>query len=391
MIKKVLAGAIMGILSLAAQVPEKPLLKIFDKAHKLSAQENVLLSPYSIQQCFGMVACGAGERSGMELRRILGLDELAAKELQLAGKSLKKCQNAQFNSCNTVLFNNKLALQRDFVNQAVNLFDGKIYQVDFQRKTECVNFLNKLIAEQSRNMFDKVFQERDLAGDPDVILMNVLYFKSRWENEFETYMTRKRFFTLPDGNKYKVKMMEDERWVPYYNDGNIHGVIIDYAEKRFGMMFLMTVDPQKPVSVVTGYLADNGLKQIIANASDAYKSRIRLPKLKLESDCNLKLLFQNAGMKDLFDPVSGDLTYMAENITAPLYIDQARQLVKLDLNESGTEMAAVTYAMVAKGAAPMKEEKKNIFYADRPFAMILFDRETGAILLAGVINKPEKI
>ena len=28
MIKKVLAGAFMGILSLAAQVPEKPLLKI---------------------------------------------------------------------------------------------------------------------------------------------------------------------------------------------------------------------------------------------------------------------------------------------------------------------------------------------------------------------------
>lgn len=391
MIKKFLGGLVMGAVTLAAQVPDKPMFKILDKAHEISPQENVLLSPYSLLQCFGMVACGAGDKSGMELRRVLGLDELTAKELQLADESLKKSKNAEFVSCNSIIFKKDLVFQPDFVNKTVNLYKGKLYQVDFSRKAECVNMLNSMVAKESRNMFQKVFREEHFAGDPMMVLMNVLYFKAMWWRKFDTFSTRNQLFTLADGAKYKVPMMADETRVPYFDNGKIHGIILDYQERRFGMMFLMTTDPKLPLSTVTGYLGEKGIAEITAKASEEYKTRIRLPKLKLESDCDLVELLRKAGISELFNSQGGDLIHIVKNIDDPLYIDQARQLIKLDLNERGTEMAAVTYAFAKVGSGRPMPEKKNTFYADRPFVMVLFDRETNAILLAGVINKPVEI
>ena len=92
-------------------------------------------------------------------------------------------------------------------------------------------------------------------------------------------------------------------------------------------------------------------------------------------------------MKNIFDPQLGDLTGMVEKRS--LYIDQAKQLVKLNLDEEGSEVAAVTYAvMKANSAMPMKVEK-NHFYADHPFVLVLFARRTQAIILAGAITNPE--
>ena len=51
-------------IALSAQIPDKPLLKVFDAAYRQDPGSNVLLSPWGIQECFGMVYGGAGKISG---------------------------------------------------------------------------------------------------------------------------------------------------------------------------------------------------------------------------------------------------------------------------------------------------------------------------------------
>ena len=72
----------------------------------------------------------------------------------------------------------------------------------------------------------------------------------------------------------------------------------------------------------------------------------------------------------------------------PLFISSAKQLVKLDLNEKSTKVAAVTYTAVAMSAPPVIEEKENYFYADHPFILVLFDDKTNAVLLTASIVNP---
>ena len=58
------------------------------------------------------------------------------------------------------------------------------------------------------------------------------------------------------------------------------------------------------------------------------------------------------------------------------------------LDEEKTEVAAVTYAAALSCAPDPIPPKYNYFYADRPFVLVLFDSETGAILLTAAVVDP---
>lgn len=57
----------------------------------------------------------------------------------------------------------------------------------------------------------------------------------------------------------------------------------------------------------------------------------------------------------------------------------------IDVNEKGAEAAAVTVTDIW-GAAPVT--RKAEFIADRPFAYFIIEKNTGSILMAGVVQDP---
>ena len=378
--------------SLAAQVPDKPLLKFFDAAYRSNPRQNIMLSPWGIQQCFGMLTGWAPKLHSSQLNAVLGLYSQDRHDLRNARLALQKTQ-AEFNSFNAVLFDRQYTLKQPFIQDVNYFFGGKMYRLDLTRKKECAMVLNGIIKRESRNMFDNVFAPQDFANDPMMILLNVLYFKANWFNSFEEHLTKKERFMTPAASNFeaihhsRVDMMNDEKYVPYYNDGIIHGIILDYADDRFKMLVLTTVKTPSSLKTVTGNLARKGVQHFIRNSSDHNKTIIKLPKLKLESRLDLKSLLSSIGLTSIFDP-RGSLR-MIQNSDA-VYIDSARQVVKLSLDETGTEVAAVTIAIPKAAAIRPQAVKCNKFYADHPFVLVLFDSQTQAILLTAAIVHPEE-
>ena len=391
--KLIFTLAVIFAITLAAQVPDKPLLKVFDAAHRSNPRQNIMLSPWGIQQCFGMLTGWAPKLHSDQLNNVLGLNFQYRHNLRNARLALQKTQ-AEFNSFNAVLFDRQYTLKQQFIQDVNYFFGGKMYRLDLTRKKECATALNGIIKRESRNMFDNVFAPQDFANDPAMILLNVLYFKANWFNSFEKHLTKKERFMTPSASNFEaihhshVDMMNDEKYVPYYNDGTIHGIILDYADDRFKMLVLTTVKMPSSLKTVTGNLARKGLQHFIRNSSDHNKTIIKLPKLKLESRLDLKSLLSSVGLTSIFDPRQGSLR-MIQNSDA-VYIDGARQVVKLSLDETGTEVAAVTIALKKAAAIRPQAVKYNKFYADHPFVLVLFDNKTNAILLtAAIIHPPE--
>ena len=380
-------------ISWTEQVPDKPLLKVFDAAHRSNPRQNIMLSPWGIQQCFGMLTGWAPKLHSDQLNNVLALNSQDRHDLRNARLALQKTQ-AEFNSFNAVLFDRQYTLKQPFIQDVNYFFGGKMYRLDLTRKKECATALNGIIKRESRNMFDNVFAPQDFANDPAMILLNVLYFKANWFNSFEEHLTKKERFMTPAASNFeaihhsRVDMMNDEKYVPYYNDGTIHGIILDYADDRFKMLVLTTVKMPSSLKTVTGNLARKGLQHFIRNSSDHNKTIIKLPKLKLESRLDLKSLLSSVGLTSIFDSRQGSLC-MIQNSDA-VYIDGARQVVKLSLDETGTEVAAVTIALPKAEAIRPQAVKYNKFYADHPFVLVLFDSQTQAILLTAAIVHPEE-
>ena len=379
--------------SLTAQVPDKPLLKVFDAAYRSNPRQNIMLSPWGIQQCFGMLTGWAPKLHSAQLNNVLALNIQDRHDLRNARLALQKTQ-AEFNSFNAVLFDRQYTLKQPFIQDVNYFFGGKMYRLDLTRQKECAMVLNGIIKRENRNMFDNVFAPQDFANDPAMILLNVLYFKANWFNPFEKHLTKKERFMTPAASNFeaihhsRVDMMNDEKYVPYYNDGTIHGIILDYADDRFKMLVLTTVKMPSSLKTVTGNLARKGLQHFIRNSSDHNKTIIKLPKLKLESRLDLKSLLSSVGLTSIFDSRQGSLC-MIQNSDA-VYIDSARQVVKLSLDETGTEVAAVTIALPKAAAIRPQAVKYNKFYADHPFVLVLFDSQTQAILLTAAIVHPEE-
>ena len=376
---------------LPAQIADLPLLKVFDSFCRDNYGRNTLLSPWGIQQCFGMIYGGAGTVSSGEFEQVLGINKAAVKEFCRAAAELKNT-HARFNSFNAVLFNNKYTLKKSFIQHAINQCGGSLYRVDMARKKECVQMLNDMVRRESSGLFDGVFTPQTLQGDPVMILLNVLYFKANWADEFSPAATRKEDFTVPSKNwerlhHSRVDMMNSKLFVPYYNDGKVHGITLDYADRRFKMMVLTTVSPLETPEKITALLAEKGIQHIEKNSSAANKTIIKLPKSNIAGEVDLKALFSKLGMKSTFDPAAGDITGAVEKHA--LYISQAKQLVKLNLDENGTEAAAVTYAVAKCTSAPPGVMKYNRFYADHPFVLVLFDSQTQAVLFVAAVWQPK--
>ena len=386
--KKILFTAAAAFsLALTAQVPDIPLLKVFHSASTRNPAENVLLSPWGIQECFGMVSGGAGKNSAEELSKILGLDKNVSEKICRARKSLTQSKT-DFKSYNAVFFDRRLNVKNEFIRHAAKLYNGNLYSVNFNDKAECAKVLNSIVNRGTSGVFKKVFNENSFSPAPDMLLLNVLYFNGSWDTAFDRGSTSKGAFYLQSPSKRKifVKMMNDTRTVPYYNDGTVHGIMLDYTDRRFNMSVLTTVDKDKPLSAVTELLANKGISYILRNSSRFNETVIKLPKLKLSGETNLKSLLSSMGMTKVFDSRQPDLTgTIKEGAT---YVSSAKQLVKLELDEVKTEVAAVTYAHTVGSAPDPTPPKYNYFYANHPFVLVLFDSETRAILLTAAVVNP---
>jgi serpin B len=71
--------------------------------------------------------------------------------------------------------------------------------------------------------------------------------------------------------------------------------------------------------------------------------------------------------------------------TKLLYISQVVHQAVVTVDEKGTEAAAATAALMAAGGMP---QQPVIVRADRPFAFLIRDRGTGAVLFMGRLADP---
>jgi serine protease inhibitor len=110
---------------------------------------------------------------------------------------------------------------------------------------------------------------------------------------------------------------------------------------------------------------------------------IVLPKFKVEYSVELSQPLQSLGMRAAFDPHTADFAAIGQG----LFISAARQRTLVEVNEEGTEAAAVTgIGITATSARPQSEPFQMI--VDRAFLFVIEDQQTGTILFTGVVFDP---
>ena len=116
---------------------------------------------------------------------------------------------------------------------------------------------------------------------------------------------------------------------------------------------------------------------------------VYLPRFSARTQVALKPLLQKMGMRAVWIPGEADLTGIADPADtgeAPLFAGSATHEAWVKVTEKGTEAAAVTVIDVGTGGGI--DVPPPTVRLDHPFLWFIRDRETGAVLFAGLVTDP---
>jgi serpin B len=268
----------------------------------------------------------------------------------------------------------------DYVDALKGGMGAEIGEADFQgAKAAAVRAINDWAAKATRGKIKDVLEERQIEPLTRVILANAIYFKARWEEEFSEYGTEPRPFTPADGKKVQVPTMMSLGHRSTARDGKIHALMLPYSGEKLAMLVLLP--DAGALAQAEKELSGAQLDRLTAGMK-GNMTEVLLPKFKIESSFPLKMPLRALGLSGAFAPGADFSGISAEPGFA---LSEVLHKTFVDVNEKGTEAAAVTMPMAAGSAPP----KKNVeFKADRPFLFVIRDLPTKTTLFMGRVADP---
>lgn len=345
---------------------------------------NVFVSPLSASLCLSMITNGASGNTLAEMQDVLGfpassfsLDDLNNYNQKLTTALLDLDNTTQLGIANSIWVKQGFKVYDSFVNVNKQMYDAQVQELDFTSPT-AKDVINNWCAGQTNGCIKKVI--KDIPADVCMYLINALYFKGIWTSRFEKSATRQESFTNSDGTQPKVSMMNLTATFNYIRNSSFSIAELPYGNEAFSMVILLP-SGGKTLNESLAELTFGNWKEW--NSDMAGKElQVKLPRFKVEYDKTLIDDMVAMGMKDAFDGNKADFSKMS---AAELFIGILQQFTYINVDEEGTEAAAVTEGGILDSSVGVPVTIP--FYVDRPFAFMIKEKSTGAILFMGKVTK----
>lgn len=343
--------------------------------------ENVFISPLSVSMALSMLYNGAGSSTKDELKEGLGYVGLSDEEVNTANRDLIKAlidsdPKVVMQVANSIWYKKTFQVEQAFLDVNKNYLSADVRSATFDLATKDV--INSWVSEKTHEKIKTIVDQ--IPAEAVMYLINAIYFKGVWKYKFDPKDTKPMDFYYADGSVGKVNFMAQETALDYFQNDLFTAVDLPYGKGNYNMMVLVPKYGKTYEDIVLAMNQQNwstwtnSLHQM--NAVKVY-----LPKFKFSYKKELNNDLAALGMPTMFTDAA-DLSGI--NKTAPLAVSKVMHKSFVEVNEEGTEAAAVTSVeIVLTSVGPMVELR-----ADKPFVFIIHERSSKAFLFMGVMNDP---
>ena len=348
---------------------------LFRKARK---DENMILSPLSITYALGMLNNGAAGETLQQINTVLGFGDAGADAINdFCRKMLSEApvldELTKVMISNTIFFNKAKGyeLKDAFVEKANQYYDAVPESRDFG-DGQTLDVINKWANDHTEGMIPQILKEDEFDANAVSYLLNALYFKGTWTLKFDEAETKTEQF-----GQEEVPMMHLENNLPYMDDMDCQVLALPYGNGAYQMTILLPHEGKTVNDVLQGMTAEKW-KQY--KWMDEAVVDVKLPRFESMTELNLNDIMSELGMPNAF--ILGVAEFPNFCSQEDIYISLMKQVAKIEVNEAGTEAAAVTIIGVKESAGP--EEPLHVkFHANRPFLYIISEQSTGSIFFIG--------
>ena len=359
-------------------------LNLFSAIAEQESRENIFISPMSVAIALTMVYNGADGKTQQQMAQTLALREMSLPEINQAyGVLMANLPNADenisLNIANSLWIEQKLPLKSEFKTNLHQYYSAQLQELDFNHP-QAVEMINGWVSKQTQNKIKQIIEQINPA---DVLyLINAIYFKGDWTYPFDSTLTKNLpFYDHQNIPIKEVPMMSRQGEYSYHKNELFQAISIPYGEERFSMYIFLPHSDQnldRLISKLNGktwHQWTTSLKQ--------REGLLMMPRWQLEYDLELEEILSNLGMKAMFKDASADFSAMTSE---PVAVDRVTHKTFVEVNEQGTEAAAVT--SITMRTTAVRAEKPFTMIVNRPFLCAIQDEVTGSILFLGKIAKP---
>ena len=355
-------------------------LKLFSaNVNSLDADKNLIISPLSVSFAIGMTSNGASGQTLTAIRKTMEFSSFTEEQVNNYYHNLitnlpDLDPNTTLKIANSIWYANNFTVLPAFLKTNTDFYNAEVKALDFSNESASLTTINGWVSQQTNSKIPKIIDK--ISDGARMYLINAIYFKSIWKTRFDTKATFKAPFNLLNGGTVQADFMTNshaELKSAYYNGTNV--VELPYSNSKYSMILMM---PDGDIKSFAQGL-DSSKWNLLMGKLTAGKSDITMPRFKFSYDITLNDILKSLGMSIAFSDMAD---FSRINGVGGLSISGVKHKAYIDVNEDGTEAAAVTSVGIVTTAAP----PTNVF--NKPFIFAIREMKTGLILFAGIVRNP---
>jgi len=364
-------------------------LELFRKvAAEAKPNDNTMISPLSVALALGMTYNGADGETKTEMEKTLKFYGLTKEQINNAHKALLAALKSAdpdvlLEIANAIYYRKGTTVLESFSSINKNFYDAEITALDFNNPAS-LDIINGWVANKTRNKIPTIIDQ--LEPDLVMVLLNAIYFNGIWKNKFDESKTHNLPFRHGDGQWNDVETMNQETSLEYFSNNLFSAVHLPYGKGQFQMTVILPDENKTTADVMNALTLDNW-KTWIKGFKKEDKVVVTMPRFKFAWEMQLNDILRAMGMPKAFTPFVADFSGI-NGLKNDLYIGYVKHKTFIDVNENGTEAAAVTAVGMFTTSMPVDPPKKIYFTVDRPFIFAITEKTTGTILFIGEIRAP---
>ena len=346
---------------------------------------NKTLSPYSIHSALMLLRLGAKGAVASQIDQKL-LPGSFSPELQAVYQSMNSAiiqsnDNVTSVVANSLWLSTGYQYRERYRTESEKIFSAEPRQLDYKNPEQARDAINAWVSTKTQSLIPHLLPQGVLTAETTCTIVNALYFKSAWVEAFKKELTKDENFWIKPTSKITVPMMHRSDTMGYFENSDWVGIHLPY--KAYDYTFVVLVPKRKlTVEALTQRLTPAVFSQSMREQEFA-KVNLSMPRFKVRQSRELLKQLEVYGLTRLG---TGDYTEISPNGIGSVGAVLHEAVVAVD--EGGTEAAAATAVVLARGAFMRDEKAPKDVKVDHPFAFALIHKPTLAPLFLGVVGDP---
>ena len=341
---------------------------------------STIVSPISVSYVLGMLNEGAGGETRRQITDVLGLggsvQEINKYFKKMMGDAQSVDPSVKLKNANCIYFKLGMSINPKFKADMQNYYNAHVEAINFN-SSSILNKINNWCKTHTDGMIPELLKKGELHPNRRMYLLNAVYFKASWTDQFDPMSTSDIDFITLDGKTVKRPMMHRHGMAVYGKNDLCKMLCLPYGNKACSMVVLLPNE---------GKTTDDVIRNLSAQKLKEWQSQMRteevnilMPRFTTESETHLEDILSSMGMPRAFRG-DADFPNMLKGYHDELYVSMMKQKAKIEVSEEGTKAAAVTVAE----EVVIGEHFYEYFYATRPFVYYIMEKSTGAIYFMGI-------